>query len=68
MNAVLAIIACVGLFVAWAVDGPAAAAGWLIVMVVVRLSLRLINTLFTAATGAPLFYDVKILDRDNDGK
>lgn len=65
VNAVLAVVAFVGLVVVWAIQGAAGAAGWLIIMLVVRLSLRVINTLWTAATGNPLFYDVKVLDRDD---
>lgn len=64
VNAVLAVVAFVGLVVVWAVQGPAAAFGWLIFMGILRLALRIANTLWTAATGNPLFYDVKVLDRD----
>jgi hypothetical protein len=68
LNAVLAIVAAVGVVVAWAIQGPAGAAGWLIIMFVLRVSLRIVNTLWTAATGNPLFYDVKVLDRRDDGQ
>lgn len=66
VNAVLAIVAAVGVVVAWGVEGPAGAAGWLVIMLVLRVSLRIINTLWTAATGNPLFYDTKILDRRDE--
>lgn len=63
VNAVLAIVAFIGLIVCWAVQGPAGAAGWLIIMLVVRIGLRIVDVVWTAATGDPLFYHTKILDR-----
>lgn len=66
VNAVLAVVAFVGLVVVWAVQGAAGAAGWLVFMLVLRIALRVANTLWTAATGVPLFYDTKILDRRDE--
>lgn len=51
VNAVLAIVAFVGLVVCWAVQGPAGAAGWLIIMLVIRIGIRILDTVWTAATG-----------------
>lgn len=64
VNAVLAIVACVGLFVFWAIQGPAGAAGWLIIMFAIRIGIRIIDVIWTALTGDPLIYQTKILDRD----
>ncbi|MCZ8080315.1 MAG: hypothetical protein O9289_17410 [Rhodobacteraceae bacterium] len=61
LNAILAIFAVVGLVIVWAIQGPAGAAGWLVFMFVLRITLRLANTIWTAATGNPLFYETKIL-------
>lgn len=63
VNAVLAIVAFIGLIVCWAVQGPAGAAGWLIIMLFVRIGIRILDTVWTAATGNPLIYQVKVLDR-----
>lgn len=63
VNAVLAILTFVGLVVVWSVQGPGAAAGWLIVMVLVRIGIRILDTVWTAITGNPLIYQVKVLDR-----
>lgn len=63
VSAVLAIVAAAGVVVCWAVEGPAGAAGWLIVMLVIRIALRVVDVIWTALTGDPLFYQVKILDR-----
>lgn len=63
VNAVLAITTFVGLVVVWSVQGPGAAAGWLIVMVLVRVGIRILDTVWTAITGNPLIYHTKILDR-----
>lgn len=62
LNAILAMVAGVGVVVVWAVQGPAGAAGWLIIMLVLRIALRIVDTIWTAATGNPLFYHTKILD------
>ena len=64
VDAVLSIVAFVGLVVVWAVQGPGAAAGWLILMALVRVGIRIVDTVWTALTGNPLIYQVKILDRD----
>lgn len=66
LNAILAIVAFLGLFIVWAVQGPAGAAGWLIIMLLVRVALRILDTVWTAATGNPLFYHTKILDRRDE--
>lgn len=66
LNAILAILAAAGVVVAWAAEGPAGAAGWLVVMLVLRFALRVIDTMWIAATGNPLFYQVKILDRSDE--
>lgn len=66
LNAILAIVAFVGLVIVWAVQGPAGAAGWLIIMLLVRVALRILDVLWTAATGNPLFYHTKILDRRDE--
>lgn len=63
VNAVLAIVAFVGLVVVWAIQGPAGAAGWLIIMLFIRIGIRILDTVWTAATGNPLIYHTKILDR-----
>lgn len=63
VNAVLAIIAAIGVVVCWAVQGPAGAAGWLIIMLLVRIGIRILDTLWTAVFGDPLIYQAKILDR-----
>lgn len=66
LNAILAIVAAVGVVVVWAVQGPAAAAGWLVFMFVLRIALRIVDVVWTAATGNPFFYHVKVLDRESD--
>ncbi len=63
VNAVLAIVAFVGLIVVWSVQGPGAAFGWLILMGLVRIGIRILDTVWTAITGNPLIYQVKVLDR-----
>jgi hypothetical protein len=67
VNAVLAIVAFIGLIVCWAVQGPAGAAGWLIIMLLVRIGIRILDTVWTALTGDPLIYNTKILDRRDGG-
>ena len=62
VNAVLAIVAAIGVVICWAVQGPAGAAGWLLIMFVIRIAIRILDTLWTAATGNPLIYQVKVLD------
>jgi hypothetical protein len=62
LNAILAIVAVIGLVLAFAIDGPAAAMGWLIIMFVLRVGIRILDTIWTATTGNPLFYHTKILD------
>lgn len=64
VNAVLAIVAFIGLVLCWAVQGPAGAAGWLIIMFAIRIGIRILDTVWTAITGDPLIYQVKLLDRD----
>lgn len=64
VNAVLAIVAAVGVIVCWAVQGPAGAAGWLIIMFAVRVAIRIVDVIWTAVFGDPLIYQVKVLDRD----
>lgn len=66
LNAILAIVAGVGVVVAWAVEGPAGAAGWLLLMFVLRIALRVVDVLWTAATGNPLFYNAKIMERRDE--
>ena len=61
--AVLAIVAAVGVVICWAVQGPAGAAGWLIIMFAVRVGLRIVDVIWTAVFGDPLIYQTKILDR-----
>ena len=63
LNAVLAIVAFLGVVFFWWLQGPAGAAGWLIIMAALRFALRIVDLIWTAATGLPLFYHVKILDR-----
>jgi hypothetical protein len=64
VNAVLAIVAAVGVIVFWAIQGPSGAAGWLIIMLFVRIGIRILDVIWTALTGDPLIYQVKVLDRD----
>lgn len=64
LNAILAIVAAIGVVLCWAVQGPAGAAGWLLVMFLIRIALRIVDVIWTALTGDPLFYQVKVLDRD----
>lgn len=66
LNAILAIIAAVGVVVLWAAEGPAGAAGWIVLMLVLRIALRIVDVVWTATTGNPLFYHVKVLDRESD--
>lgn len=66
LNAILAIVAFVGLVIVWSVQGPAGAMGWLIIMLVVRIGIRILDVVWTAATGNPLFYHLKVLDRESD--
>lgn len=63
VNAVLAIVAAIGVVICWAIQGPAGAAGWLIIMVIIRVAIRILDVIWTAATGNPLIYQTKILDR-----
>ena len=46
----------------WAVQGPAGAAGWLVLMFALRIVLRIVDVVWTAATGNSPFYHVKVLD------
>lgn len=62
LNAVLAIVAFAGLVLMWATSGVQAALGWLLVMGVIRIGIRILDIVWTAITGNPLFYDTKILD------
>lgn len=66
LNAVLAIVAFAGLIIIWGMSGVQAALGWLIVIGLVRVTFRVLNTFWTAVTGNPLFYDTKILDRRDE--
>jgi hypothetical protein len=66
LNAIVAIVAAVGVVIAWAIEGPAGAAGWLLLMFVLRIALRIVDVVWTAATGNPLFYQTKILDRRDE--
>lgn len=66
MNAILAILAFVGLVIVWSIQGPAGAMGWLIIMFVLRVAIRILDVLWTAATGNPLFYHTKILDQRDE--
>lgn len=63
VNAVLAIVAAAGVVICWAVQGAAGAAGWLIIMLLVRIGIRILDVIWTALTGDPLIYQTKILDR-----
>jgi hypothetical protein len=36
--------------------------GWLLVMGVIRVAFRILDIVWTAITGNPLFYDTKIFD------
>mgnify|MGYP000594316427 CR=1 FL=1 len=67
INAVLAILLFVGIVFFWWLQGPAGAGGWIIIMGVIRFALKVVDVLWTAATGSPLFYQVKILER-KDGR
>lgn len=62
LNAVLATITTLGIFIFWSLDGAMSGIGFLIFMIFVRIALKIVNTLFTVITGNPLFYDVKVLD------
>jgi len=64
LNAILAIVGFVGLGVMWYGGAIQAAIGWVIVMFLVRIALGVMNTLWTAISGTPLFYDVKVIDKD----
>ena len=64
VNAVLAIVAALGVVISWAVQGPAGVSEWLIIMFVVRVSRPIVDVIWTALTGDPLIYQTKILDRD----
>ncbi|MFC3088492.1 hypothetical protein [Tabrizicola soli] len=66
LNAILAIVAFVGLVIVWSIQGPAGAAGWLIIMLLVRVAIRILDVVWTAATGNPLFYHTKLLDRRDE--
>lgn len=66
LNAILAIVAFVGLVVVWVAQGPGAAFGWLIFMGLLRIAIRIVDVVWTAATGNPLFYHTKILERRDD--
>lgn len=65
LNAIFAIVAFAGLVIIWMTSGVQAALGWIIVVGIVRVALRVMDIVWTAATGNPLFYDTKILDRDD---
>lgn len=66
LNAILAIVAFAGLVIVWAIQGPAGAMGWLIIMFALRIGIRILDTIWAAATGNPLFYHTKILDRRDE--
>lgn len=66
LNAILAIVVFLGLVIVWAVQGPGAAFGWLIFMGLLRIAIRIVDVVWTAATGNPLFYHTKILDRRDE--
>ena len=61
VNAVLVIITIAGFCLFFAAEGFSAAAGFFIFMLLVRLFLGVLNIIWTAITGNPLFYDTKIL-------
>ena len=63
LNAILSIVTFVGLCIVWAIQGPAGAMGWLIIMLLVRVGIRILDVVWTALTGNPLIYQVKVLDR-----
>ena len=67
LNAVLAIVTFVGLICFWVASGPGDAAAWLFTMFLLRVALKILDVIWTAATGNPLFYQIKILDRE-DGR
>lgn len=69
VNAVLAIATFGGVFFIGVFVGPAEAAAWFFFMIFVRVSIKIVDVLWTAVTGNPLVYQVKVLDpkRGRDG-
>tara|TARA_R110002074_G_scaffold125024_2_gene261900 strand:+ start:18545 stop:18802 length:258 start_codon:yes stop_codon:yes gene_type:complete len=61
-NAVMSIIAVVGIIIFWAASGPMDAIAFLLFMLFLRFFFFVANILWTAVTGNPLFYDTKILN------
>lgn len=62
LNAFIAILSFVGVVVVWSYAGVSDALVWLFAMAVLRVALRIVNTVWTAVVGNPLFYDIKVLD------
>lgn len=64
VNAAIGMLTLIGLVIVWNLEGIGGALGFLFFVFFVRVCLRFVNMAWTAFTGRPLFYDVKVLDRD----
>lgn len=68
VNAVLGIATFGGMFLIGALFGVGEGVAWFFFMFAVRVSLKLLDVVWTAVTGSPLVYQVKILpDRQPRG-
>ncbi len=63
INAIIFISMAIGIIMFTMKGEYAAAAGFVFFMFGVKIALGLLNILWTAATGNPLFYDVKVLSQ-----
>lgn len=61
VNAILFLITVVGFVATLAAYGLMSAGGFIIVMLIVRVFLWLLNVIWAAVTGKPLFYSDKVM-------
>ena len=68
VNAVLAIVTFGGVFLIGVAFGPGEAVAWFFFMFAVRVCMKIVDLVWTAATGSPLIYQVKILEDPKRGR
>lgn len=61
VNAILFLITLVGFVATLAAYGLMSAGGFITVMLIVRVALGLLNLVWAAVTGKPLFYSDKVM-------
>lgn len=67
-NAIAAIVLFGGSALLLSAGQVSLTVGLWMLMIVLRVALLVCNALYTAFTGKPLFYDVRIDDRDDDAQ